>query len=322
MDISVALPSFATKGWRFPPSRLEEFAKHAESSGFGGVWVTEHLCRPPGRNYSRLDPLTTLSTIAGTTSTIQLGTSILILPLRNPVLTAQRIATLQYLSENRLTIGLGIGWVEAEYDAAGIPFSERGPRFTEGLELLRCLLEGGEITFNGEYYQVESFRLEPEVDRMPRILLAGSGVMKNGEKRVPTPVKRRLVDFSDGWLAPPIPPEALTTDWQDIASFIEDQGENPETFRKVALTWLHLVPKVDTTTATKKQQQVYLIERGSSPQRAKEAVNSQLSGSVSDVQAQLDSYREQKFDEVIIGPTTPDPNDVNRQIAYWAENLL
>jgi alkanesulfonate monooxygenase SsuD/methylene tetrahydromethanopterin reductase-like flavin-dependent oxidoreductase (luciferase family) len=102
MDLGVAPPTFATDGWRLPASRLLRFAERAEALDFAGVWVTEHLRHPPNRNYSRLAPMTTLATVAGATESIPIGTSVLILPLRDPVLVAQRAATLQHLSEERL----------------------------------------------------------------------------------------------------------------------------------------------------------------------------------------------------------------------------
>ena len=321
MELGVAPPTFATDGWRLPASRLERFARRAEALGFGGVWVTEHLLHPPGRNYSRLAPLTTLATPAGATDSIPLGTSVLILPLRDPVLVAQRAATLQYLSEERLHLGLGLGWVEAEFDAVGVPWAERGRRFSEALELVRRLLSGEETTFRGEFYEVEGLRLEPHVRRPPRILVGGGGVERDGERHVPEAVKERLLHHADGWLAPPRPPATLEADWNEIAAHLERAGRDPSTLDRVGLNWLHLVPGVGSEVAREKQRRVFVARRGAGPERAETAMENQLSGSVEDVRGQVEAYERLGFDQLILGPTTHDPADAERQLDRWDDLL-
>lgn len=321
MDLGVAPPTFATDGWRLPASRLAGFARRAEEYGFAGVWTTEHLRQPPGRHYSRLSPFTTLATLAGETDRIPLGTAIMILPLRDPVLAAERAATLQHLSEDRLTLGLGLGWVEAEYEAVGIPFEERGARFDEALALLRRLLSGEEVTFDGEFYSVEELRLEPAVDRRPRILVGGGGVERDGERHVPDPVAARIARHADGWLAPPRPPDALEADWTEIAAAIEDAGRDPATVDRVCLTWLHLVPGVGSDLAREKQRKVYRQERDADPERAEEALSGGLTGSVEDVRRTIGEFARLGFDELVLGPTTHDPDAADRQLDLWAELL-
>lgn len=133
MRLSVSLPGFATDGYRVPPSRLKHFARQAEEFGFGGVWQSDHLLNPPTYSTSFLDPLTTLASIAEVTDRIPLGTCLVILPLRDPVWVAKRAATVQHLSEGRLSLGVGLGYVEDEFEAVGVPISERSPRFTKVL---------------------------------------------------------------------------------------------------------------------------------------------------------------------------------------------
>lgn len=321
MELGVAPPTFATDGWRLPASRLTGLARRAEEHGFAGVWVTEHLRHPPGRNYSRLSPFTTLSTFAGATERIPLGTAILILPLRDPVLAAERAATLQHLSEDRLTLGLGLGWVETEYEAVEIPFRERGPRFTEALALFRRLLTEEEVTFDGAFYSVDGFRLEPDVQRPPRILVGGGGTERDGERYVPEPVKERILRHADGWLAPPRPPASLEADWTEIADHLEDAGRDPTTIDRVGLNWLHLVPDVDADLAREKQRKVFRQERGADPDRTATALTNQLTGSVADVRETIGEYERLGFDQLILGPTTHDPDAADRQLDHWAELL-
>lgn len=321
MDLSVAPPTFATDGWRLPASRLTGFAERAEDLDYAGVWVTEHLRQPPGRQYSRLSPFTTLAVFAGATDWIPIGTAILILPLRNPVLAAERAATLQHLSEERLTLGLGLGWVAAEYDAVGIPFEERGPRLTEALALLRALFTEDTVTFDGKFYSVDGLRLEPAPQRPPRILVAGGGVERDGTRTVPDPVKARLFRHADGWVAPPRPPATLATDWEDIAGYISENGGDPATLDRVVLNWLHLVPGVDTEQAREKQRRIYRRQRDATADRTDQALTNQLTGAVDDVRQTITEYEDLGFDELILGPTTHNPAEASRQLDHWATYL-
>lgn len=317
MELGFALPTYANDGWRLPADRLTELAVRAENAGFGGLWVTEHLLVPPGRQYSRLDPLTTLATVAGATTTVPVGTCILIQPMRHPVAFAKRVATLHHLSGERLVLGLGIGWVEAEYNAVGVPFKERGPRFTEGLELLRWLFDDGEVTFDGDYYQVDNIRLDPPVRRPPKLLIGGGGVERDGEREVPEPIRHRIAEYGDGWLPSSHPIDVLEKDWADITAHVIDHDRDPAELDKIGLTWLHLVPGVDRDAAVAEQRVAYSAKDG--PDR--DTISRYLSGTVEDVHDQLAAYEDAGFDQVIIGPAVSDTNEVFTQFDRYITHL-
>ena len=104
---------------------------------------------------SFLEPLSALAVAAGVTERVRLGTSILIMPLRNPVLLAKELATLQFLSENRMILGAGVGWNDAEYEAVGVKKSERGKRTDEILDIMLPLLEGDTVSYHGHFFSVD-----------------------------------------------------------------------------------------------------------------------------------------------------------------------
>src|SRR2546430_10429732 len=124
------------------PSAIRRVAELAEELGFDSVWTTEHIIVGPegvdpyGRVY---DPLVTLGWIAGWTQRIGLGTSIVLVPLHNPMHLAKEVATLQELSGGRFTLGVGIGWHRDEFEFMGVEFEGRGRRADESLRLLRAL---------------------------------------------------------------------------------------------------------------------------------------------------------------------------------------
>lgn len=160
------------------PEYLAEFAQLAEANGFESLWTVEHVVVPAGYEsaypYSRSgkmpggedlpipDPLVWLSYAAGVTSRIRLATGILILPQRNPVVLAKEVATLDVLSGGRVTLGVGVGWLQEEFDALGVPFAERGARTDEAIDALRCLWTQDEPTFSGRFWSFERAKSYPK----------------------------------------------------------------------------------------------------------------------------------------------------------------
>ena len=140
----VFLPSYIWEGDGTERARgIKAFAREVEDLGFDSLFITDHLLAAK-RFYSVsfLEPLSALAVAAGVTERVRLGTSILIMPLRNPVLLAKELATLQFLSENRFILGAGVGWNEFEYQAIGVQKSERGRRTDEMLDIMIPLLQG------------------------------------------------------------------------------------------------------------------------------------------------------------------------------------
>src|SRR4029079_3810395 len=171
----VFLPSYVWEGDGPERARgIKEFSRAVEDMGFDSLFVTDHLIAAK-RFYSVsfLEPLQALAVAAGATSRVRLGTSILIMPLRHPVMLAKELATLQFLSENRVILGAGVGWNEFEYTALGVKKSERGKRNDELLEHMLALLEGETVTYHGEFYSVDDLSIEPRSAQRPEIWIGG-----------------------------------------------------------------------------------------------------------------------------------------------------
>jgi len=160
-------------------------AQAAEAAGIESLWTVEHTVVPagyqsaypysdsgrmPGPEDSPIpDPLIWMAYVAGATQTIRLATGILILPQRNPVTLAKEVATLDQLSGGRVELGVGVGWLEEEFDAIGIPFSERGKRTDDHIEALRALWSQSPATHHGDFSSFTDVysRPAPAQDRIP-----------------------------------------------------------------------------------------------------------------------------------------------------------
>src|SRR6185295_11593739 len=138
MKLGICLPHY---GRPIEPSRLVQLATRAEEMGLDSIWVTDHVIVP--RDISliyrsdMLDPLAVLPWLAGVTERIALGTSVIVLPYRSPLPVAKLLASVDVLSGGRLIFGAGVGWMEGEFAALGVPFNERGSRTDEALELFQ-----------------------------------------------------------------------------------------------------------------------------------------------------------------------------------------
>jgi alkanesulfonate monooxygenase SsuD/methylene tetrahydromethanopterin reductase-like flavin-dependent oxidoreductase (luciferase family) len=147
VKFGVFLPSYIQRGQtERHPERLRDFARHAEALGFDSLWITDHIVTAH-RFYSVswLDSLMTLSHVAAITERVRLGTSILILPVRQPAVLAKEIATLHYLSGSRYIYGIGAGWYGPEFAACGVDKSERGTRTDEVLAATLALFERPDV---------------------------------------------------------------------------------------------------------------------------------------------------------------------------------
>jgi probable F420-dependent oxidoreductase len=188
VHLGVILPNYGAEA---SVEGMRRSVELAEELGFDSVWTTEHLLVGPeavdpyGRVY---DALVTLGWIAGWTERLRLGTSIAILPLHNPVLLAKQAATLQELSGGRLTLGIGLGWYEREFDFVGVPFAGRGARADESIRLMRALWSG-EHDFEGRFWSFHDATSEPLPSPPPEIWIGGSS-----ERAI-----RRAVELGDAW---------------------------------------------------------------------------------------------------------------------------
>src|SRR6202521_5521301 len=147
MQLGIHLPH---AGSQARPDLIKSHAMRAEALGLSDVWVSEHIIVPRAsfpRSPLFFDPVLTLTWAAAYTSRVGLGTSVLVLPMRHPLPLAKELATLQNLSEGRLILGAGVGWMAAEFAALGVPFRERGRRMDEGIAMMQAVWGEDPVSF-------------------------------------------------------------------------------------------------------------------------------------------------------------------------------
>jgi probable F420-dependent oxidoreductase len=182
-------------------------AKEAEKEGLDSVWVFERLLWPlkpqtpyagtpdgslPVEYQNVLDPLETLTYLAGNTDQISLGTCVIDMLFHNPVVLARRLATLDVLSNGRVIAGLGIGWSKDEYDVSGVPYKHRGERANEYLQLLKRIWIDEVVEFKGQFYSIPASKIGPKPVQKPHPPILLGGFSPN--------TFSRIVNYADGWI--------------------------------------------------------------------------------------------------------------------------
>lgn len=202
------------------PNAIRSMAGAIEDLGFDSLWVSDHIIVPEGSSYipeNMDEPLATLAFLAAATTHVTLGTSVLIVPYRDPVFTAKFLSTVDNLSNGRLVVGVGAGWLEEEFAALGVPFAERGARTDEYLRVYRNLWETETSTFEGTYKQYTKMRMFPKAAPTRRgtipVWVGGNG----------TASIRRVAELGDGWHPINLGPE-------DFAAHVEVYRERCAAF--------------------------------------------------------------------------------------------
>src|SRR5437870_4256079 len=213
MEFGCHLPVYGPAATR---EALLAFARRMETLGYDSLWASDHIVipwritskypynetgdfpLPPTANF--LEPLTALAVVAGATERLQLGTTVLVLPHRHPVLAAKALATLDHLAPGRVILGAGVGWMREEIEILGAPYEQRGAWTDEAIRIMRACWQNERVSFRGRFF---SF---PEVGFAPRPARGTIPIWIGGH----TPrAMRRVAELGDGWHAAFATPAAM-----------------------------------------------------------------------------------------------------------------
>jgi len=234
VDIGISLPTVGPAGER---EFVLDVARAAERLGFHSVWTTDHIAFPkvrtteypyqesttelafsPGMDW--LDPIAVMGVVAGATERITIGTSVLVVPYRHPVVLAQELASLDRLSEGRIVLGVGSGWMDQEFAAVGVPKRERGARTDESIDLMQRLWEAtGPISFDGRFWRLDEVVLASRPHRP-----GGPPVMVGGNSE---PALRRAGRLGDGWLGFEVFVDQVPDKRETLARAAKEAGRDP-----------------------------------------------------------------------------------------------
>jgi probable F420-dependent oxidoreductase len=265
--------------------------KEAEKEGFDSVWVFERLLWPvkpqtpyggvpnlpiPVEYQSVLDPLETLTYLAGNTQRISLGTSIIDILFHNPVILARRFATLDVLSGGRVIAGLGLGWSKDEYDASGIPFSHKGARADEYMQVLKRIWTDDVVEFRGQFYNIPASKIGPKPVQKPHppILLGAYS-----PKAFP-----RIVNYADGWIpiAGSVPLEQQEQAINGLREAARKANKDPSNIRIFVLSYPNVLDSFSQSSSSNQPR-------------------SPMSGTIDQIGSDIDRFKAMGAEHIIFG---------------------
>lgn len=238
----VGLQTYTGGMWDGGQPTLKElggYVKQAEKLGYSVIWHTDRLLPtvPPGYSTAWYEPLTTLSAVIPYIRKAGIGTSAVVLPMKNPVLLAKQLATMDVLSGGRLRVGVAMGWSQKEYEATATDFRRRSSIYGEYVKVLSMLLTGEKISYQGKYLSINDVEIRPHPVQKPRppIYMGGGGpwvgVDDGTRQKLELRVFNRIAENADGWIAGArTDPDTAARYIQLLRKILAEKGKDPEKF--------------------------------------------------------------------------------------------
>jgi probable F420-dependent oxidoreductase len=216
MEFGICIPHY---GKTIDVKAIIANVQRAEALGFDSVWVTDHIIVPRTMDLiyrdNMLEPVALLSHIAALVPRVKLGTSVLILPYRHPVVLAKMLATIDQLSGGRVIVGVGGGWMTEEFAALGTPFPERGKISDEDLRLMREMWTHETVSFSGKYTTFQDMQVSP-LPAQPHLPIWVGGTSARA--------RRRVAELGDGWHATALTAEAFAEGARHLKDLWKKKG--------------------------------------------------------------------------------------------------
>jgi probable F420-dependent oxidoreductase len=281
------------------PENVVNFAKKCEAMGCQSMWTIDRIA------YDNLEPLTVLAAAAGVTQKIRLGTSVLLGNLRHASHVAKIVSTLDFISNGRVTLGLGFGSRESDYKAVEIPFEHRGSRALEQVQLMKRLWSEDSVTFKGKFYNVENLSVGPKPIQKPHPPIWTGGSAEVALKRAGT--------WADGFICGSSAIPDFPSTWEKIAGYARAAGRDPNRIRKAGLTFMAIHD--DQSKAVRAVEDYVMRYYG---RLRADVPNTSLVGSPAAIAERMDAFLSRGLDTLIIGVADPDP----RQLDLFGEKVL
>jgi len=205
---------------------LVEYGVRMEALGFDSLWAWDHILLGVEPNFPIIESLTLLTAIGARTTRIKLGTGILVLPMRNPVILAKQLASMDLISDGRLLLGTASGWYRREFNAIGVPFEQRGRIMDESLDILKAFWTEHKVSGKFSRYDIPAGIMYPKPAQKPRPPILIGGYVDR--------VLKRAATAGDGWLTYFYRPEAFAKSWAKIRDFAKEAGKDPDTLLNAA----------------------------------------------------------------------------------------
>lgn len=271
-------------------TELVEYGVKMEELGFDSLWVWDHILLGVDPNFPIIDSLTLLTAIAARTKRIRLSTGILVLPLRNPVVLAKQLSSMDQISNGRLLLAMAAGWYKREFDAVGVPYEQRGRVMDENLEIMRRFWSEDLVAGDWTNHKIPAGVMFPKPVQQPFPVLIGGYADR---------VLKRAATVGDGWLTYFYKPDAFVESWAKVRAYAEEAGRDPATL----MNGNQLPIMVGTSrAAVEEKMMAWLNVDFDIAQGSKSTMDSAIMGSVDECVAQLQEHIDAGVQKLIFVP--------------------
>ncbi|PFH20477.1 MULTISPECIES: LLM class flavin-dependent oxidoreductase [Burkholderia] len=271
-------------------AELVEYGVKMEELGFDSLWVWDHILLGVDPNFPIIDSLTLLTAIAARTKRIRLSTGILVLPLRNPVVLAKQLSSMDQISNGRLLLAMAAGWYKREFDAVGVPYEQRGRVMDENLDIMRRFWREDLVSGDWTNHKIPAGVMFPKPVQQPFPVLIGGYADR---------VLKRAATVGDGWLTYFYKPDAFVESWAKVRAYAEEAGRDPATL----MNGNQLPIMVGTSrAAVEEKMMAWLNVDFDIAQGSKSTMDSAIMGSVDECVAQLQEHIDAGVQKLIFVP--------------------
>ena len=300
-DFGLAIRNFVGPGEVPDIQALYAYAERAEALGFESLWAWDHILLGVEPSFPIIDSITTLGAVAARTTKIKLGTGVLVLSLRNPVVAAKALGSLDVISNGRLVLGVAAGWYAREFGAVGVPFKGRGRIFERNLDILLRLWTQERVTLKVDEFDLREAVMVPRTIQKPRPPVLIGGYVDAVLKRAGT--------VGDGWLTYFYTPESFTKGWEKVKAFARDAGRDPKALRSTNQLAIYVGRDREQTTADMRQ---WLSTEWDVAAWSESTIEHAIHGSPAQCVEQLKAHVATGVDRIILIPYRYLPDQVER----------
>ncbi len=284
-----------------------EMAKQTEEWSYDSFWVPDYVHRPC------FEALTALAAAAPVTKRIKLGSAVMVLPYKHPVMMAKTALSIDVLSQGRLILGVGLGGTRPEFDSFGLDFKDRAAMSDEAMEIISQLFTGEEVSHQGRFHQFDGLQLGPASVQKPVPMWVGAG-WNDG---VAPGAIRRTGRYGNGFVPVGIPPDGYAQAKEQIAREAESYGRDPSGFEWALFLWVCVD---DSIEAAREVVDKEMLRRFGRTQSA-ESLQGLACGTPADCIQVIEEYAEVGVTHFVLDAICP-PSDMLRQYEIMAKEIV
>jgi alkanesulfonate monooxygenase len=297
----LALQNFVGPGESPDIEALYRYAARAEELGFESLWAWDHILLGVEPAFPVLESITTLTALAARTQRIKLGTGVLVLPLRNPVVLAKQLASLDQIARGRLLLGVASGWYQREFDAVGVPFHRRGKLMDRNLDLVIRLWTEDRVRLQVDEFNLRDARLLPRPAQQPRPPILVGGYVDA--------VLRRTARVADGWLTYFYTPDSFRRSWQKVLAYAAEYGRDPAQLTATNQLAIYVGP---SRAAVQEAMRHWLSTEWDTASWSESTIEHAIQGSPEECAEQLQAHIDAGVHRIILIPYRYQPEQVER----------